>query len=113
MAINWLATGTLLKIFFIDLFYFYWKDRLTEKRRTERLLTSAASLPKMTTVAGAGPTQSQEPGESFLFHTWVQKPKHLGHSPLLSQSIRRVLDWKWSSQNTNQCPYRMLVLASK
>lgn len=52
--------------------------------------------------------QKQEPGTSpGLLHRWQ------GHRPwiirmLLSQAISRKQDSKWSNQDTNQHPYRML-----
>lgn len=42
----------------------------------------------------------------------MQDLKDLGHFPLLSQTIRRRVDQKWSSQGSNQHPNGRLVPAS-
>lgn len=34
---------------------------------------------------------------------WVQEPKHLGHSPWLSQAISGELDQKWNSREWMWC----------
>lgn len=32
---------------------------------------------------------------------------------MLSQAVSKELDWKWSTQDSNQLPYRILVLQAK
>lgn len=34
-------------------------------------------------------SQSQEPGASSWIPAWMQRPKHLGHPPLLSQACQQ------------------------
>lgn len=60
-----------------------------------------ASTFQMATVVRVGPVQSQEPGGSFGSSVRVQRPKDLGYLPLVSQTISRELNRKWSSWYLN------------
>lgn len=57
--------------------------------------------PQMSAVGRAGQVQSQQLGASGSA-SWVQGLKDLGHLQLLSWSINRDLDLKWSSHESNQ-----------
>lgn len=53
--------------------------------------------PQMTTTSGTEQIQSQDPAASFWASMWVQGPKNLSDTLLLSQCISRELDRKRSS----------------
>ncbi|XP_069922976.1 trimethyllysine dioxygenase, mitochondrial isoform X3 [Oryctolagus cuniculus] len=56
-----------------------------ELRRPENEFWVKLKPGKVAAMIGAGPIQSQEPGDSSKSPTWTQGPKELGHLSLLSQ----------------------------
>lgn len=91
---------------FKNVIYFYWKIDLAYRGVTER-----SSIhwfpPPMAVMARAELGQPWQPGACLML---VQHPEDLCHSLLLSQTIGRELNWKWSSWDTSWCRYGMLGL---
>ena len=87
------------------------RERERERER-ERDLPSAGSLPRwlQQLELRRSKARSQEPRASSRSPTWVQGPKHLGQPLLLSQATAESWMGKWSSRDSNQCPYVMPAL---
>lgn len=85
------------------LWFFSLKSKFYIENESQRFSICSFIVQK-TRTGWAEPIQTQEPRMSLRFLMWVQSPKALNHSSLLSQTTKREQDGKWGK---NPQPYGM------